>query len=61
MLTVPQAAKQAGVSESTIRTWIHNGDLDAVRVGNAYGIEEDDLQECIDSLNAEDDDLDEDE
>jgi len=31
--TVSEAAKRAGVSDRTIRRWIHKGDLPATRVG----------------------------
>lgn len=36
-LTVPQAAKRAGVSEDTIRRWFRERRLDRYRVGGGRG------------------------
>ena len=36
LLTVPEAAVCAGTDETTIRRWIHDGTLKAVRVGREW-------------------------
>ena len=58
MLTVPQAARKAGMSEGAVRAAIHEGELPAERVGNAFGIMEDDLEAWLESAEADDEDED---
>lgn len=45
MLTVPEAARQAGRHPETIRRWIREGRLRAHKVGTQHVIETDDLAE----------------
>ena len=45
MLTVPEAARQAGRHPETIRRWIREGRLRAHKVGTQHVIEADDLAE----------------
>jgi len=47
MLTVPQAARQAGRNQETIRRWIRSGRLRAQRIGTQHLIDESDLTEVI--------------
>jgi excisionase family DNA binding protein len=49
MLTVPEAAARTGRSAETIRRWIRAGKLRARKVGTQHVIEEEDLEELIDS------------
>jgi excisionase family DNA binding protein len=46
VLSTAQAAERTGVTERTIRNWIRNGDLEAVRGPHGYEIEADDLVRC---------------
>lgn len=47
MITVPEAAIQAGKNPETIRRWIREGRLRAHKIGTQHVIEERDLQEII--------------
>jgi len=50
MLSVPEAARQAEVSEGVIRAAIHAGELEAEKIGPAFAIAVDDLEEWMDSF-----------
>ena len=58
MLSVPQAAKRAGLSESALRGAIRDKVLPAERIGNAYAITEEDLDEFIAELDDQAEDAD---
>ncbi len=47
MLTVPEAAREAEVSEKVVREAIHNGELEAEKVANLWLIDPDDLAEWL--------------
>jgi excisionase family DNA binding protein len=47
MLTVPEAARQAGRQPETIRRWIRSGKLRARKIGTQHVIEEDDLADVL--------------
>lgn len=49
MLTVPEAAKRAGLNPETIRRWIRSGKLRARRVGTQHLIEEPDLDSLLEN------------
>ncbi len=51
LLTVDQVAKQVGVHPQTVRTWIKDGELRALRFGGrtGYKIERGDLREFWES------------
>jgi excisionase family DNA binding protein len=44
MLTTHEVAELLKISEATVRTWIHNGDLRAIRVGREYRVVVKDLE-----------------
>ncbi len=44
MLTVDEAARRAGRNPETVRRWIREGKLRAVKVGNRHLVEEADLE-----------------
>jgi excisionase family DNA binding protein len=50
MLTVPEAARRAGRNPETIRRWIREGKLRARKVGTQHVLEEEDLDEVLDSF-----------
>lgn len=43
MLTVPEAARSTGRNPETIRRWIREGKLPALKVGTQHMIDEEDL------------------
>lgn len=47
MLTTHEVAQLLRVAEATVRAWIHNGDLRAIRVGREYRVVERDLDEFV--------------
>ncbi|HOW73304.1 MAG TPA: helix-turn-helix domain-containing protein [Phycisphaerae bacterium] len=47
VLTIPEAAREAEVSEKTIREAIRSGDLPAERKGQMWLIDPDDLAEWL--------------
>ena len=47
MLTVHEVADLLKVKESTIRTWIHDSDLRAVKFGRDWRIAQKDLEEFV--------------
>lgn len=47
MLTTHEVAELFKVSEATVRSWIHNGDLRAIRVGREYRVVEKDLEAFV--------------
>ncbi len=55
LLTVPQVAEQFQVTAQTIRNWIDQGVLPAVRVGRAFRIARDDVDALLDRAKAESD------
>jgi excisionase family DNA binding protein len=46
-LTTRDAAKEIGVAQRTLQTWILEGKLDAVRVGGRYLVEVSSLQSFV--------------
>jgi excisionase family DNA binding protein len=57
LLTVPQVAEVFQVTAQTIRNWIDQGLLPAVRVGRAYRIRQDDVTKLMDRAVADSDSL----
>jgi excisionase family DNA binding protein len=53
LLTVPQVAEQFQVTAQTIRNWIDQGVLPAVRVGRGYRIARDDVDALLERASAE--------
>jgi excisionase family DNA binding protein len=53
LLTVPQVAQEFQVTAQTIRNWIDQGVLPAVRVGRAFRIRRPDVDALLDRANAE--------
>ena len=49
MFTVAQVAERLQVGEQTVRRWIRDGDLGAVKLGRAFRVTETDLEEFIQS------------
>ena len=47
MLTVPEAARRAGLDPETIRRWIRAGRLASAKVGSQYLIDDADLSDAI--------------
>lgn len=64
MLSTKEAADQAGVTQPTIRRWIHEGLLEAENVAGVWLVDADDLaafmEEGDDDLDEDDDDADDD-
>jgi excisionase family DNA binding protein len=52
VLSVPQVADVFQVTAQTIRNWIDQGLLPAVRVGRAYRIREEDVSKLMDKASA---------
>ncbi len=52
LLTVPQVADVFQVTAQTIRNWIDQGLLPAVRVGRAYRIRREDVGKLVDQARA---------
>lgn len=48
MLTVPEAARRAGLHPETIRRWIRSGRLRSERVGTQHTVRADDLDGLLD-------------
>ncbi len=57
LLTVPQVAEEFQVTAQTIRNWIDQGVLPAIRVGRAFRIARDDVDALLDRAKAESDSL----
>jgi excisionase family DNA binding protein len=57
LLTVPQVAEQFQVTAQTIRNWIDQGVLPAVRVGRAFRVRREDLDTLLERASAENDSL----
>lgn len=57
MLTVPQVAEEFQVTAQTIRNWIDQGVLPAVRVGRAFRIRRGDVDALLDRAQAASDSL----
>ena len=53
LLTVPQVAEEFQVTAQTVRNWIDQGVLSAVRVGRAFRIERSDVDALLDRAAAE--------
>ena len=47
MLTPNGAATKLGVTSQTVRLWIQEGKLPAIKVGSRYRIKEDDLSKVM--------------
>ncbi len=47
MLKLPEVAQRLGVSEKTARRYIKAGTIPSVFIGNAYRVQEDDLEEYV--------------
>ena len=47
MLTPNGAATKLGVTSQTVRLWIQEGKLPAIKVGSRYRIKEDDLSKVL--------------
>ncbi|MGZ6637376.1 MAG: helix-turn-helix domain-containing protein [Solirubrobacteraceae bacterium] len=57
LLTVPQVAEEFQVTAQTIRNWIDQGVLPAVRIGRAFRIARADVDALLDRAKAESDSL----
>lgn len=57
LLTVPQVAEEFQVTAQTIRNWIDQGVLPAVRVGRAFRIRRADVDALVDRAHAESESL----
>ena len=53
LLTVPQVAEEFQVTAQTIRNWIDQGVLPAVRVGRAFRVRSEDVAELLERASAE--------
>jgi excisionase family DNA binding protein len=53
LLTVPQVAEQFQVTPQTIRNWIDQGVLPAVRVGRAFRVRSEDVDALLERASAE--------
>jgi excisionase family DNA binding protein len=53
LLTVPQVADEFQVTAQTIRNWIDHGVLPAVRVGRAFRVRREDVDELLERASAE--------
>ena len=47
ILTVPEVAKRLRVTQKTVRTWISERRLTAIRIGREWRLREEDIQEFI--------------
>jgi excisionase family DNA binding protein len=52
-LTVPQVAAELQVTPQTIRNWIDQGTLPAVRIGRAFRVKRSDLDALLERASAE--------
>ena len=57
LLTVAQVADELQVTAQTIRNWIEQGVVPALRIGRAYRIRRDDVDELLARANAESESL----
>lgn len=57
LLTVAQVADELQVTAQTIRNWIEQGVVPALRIGRAYRIRRDDVDKLLARANAESDSL----
>jgi excisionase family DNA binding protein len=57
LLTVPQVAEEFQVTAQTIRNWIDQGVLPAVRIGRAFRIRRADVDGLLDRAQAESESL----
>jgi excisionase family DNA binding protein len=53
LLTVPQVAEEFQVTAQTIRNWIDQGVLQAVRVGRAFRVRREDVDALLERASAE--------
>ena len=53
LLTVPQVAEEFQVTAQTIRNWIDQGVLRAVRVGRAFRVRREDVDALLERASAE--------
>ena len=53
LLTVPQVAEEFRVTAQTIRNWIDQGVLPAVRVGRAFRVRREDVDALLERAGAE--------
>jgi excisionase family DNA binding protein len=53
LLTVPQVAEEFQVTAQTIRNWIDQGLLPALRVGRAFRVRREDVDELLERASAE--------
>ena len=53
LLTVPQVAEEFQVTAQTIRNWIDQGVLPAVRVGRAFRVRSEDVDALLERASAE--------
>ena len=53
LLTVPQVAAELQVTAQTIRNWIDHGTLSAVRIGRAFRVRREDVDELLERASAE--------
>ena len=53
LLTVPQVAEEFQVTAQTIRNWIDQGVLPAVRVGRAFRVRREDVDALLERASAE--------
>ena len=53
LLTVPQVAEEFQVTAQTIRNWIDQGILPAVRVGRAFRVRREDVDALLERASAE--------
>ena len=53
LLTVPQVAEEFQVTAQTIRNWIDQGVIPAVRVGRAFRVRREDVDELLERASAE--------
>jgi excisionase family DNA binding protein len=53
LLTVPEVAAEFQVTAQTIRNWIDHGTLAAVRVGRAFRVRREDVDELLERASAD--------
>jgi excisionase family DNA binding protein len=53
LLTVSQVAAEFQVTAQTIRNWIDNGTLSAVRIGRAFRVRREDVDELLERASAD--------
>jgi excisionase family DNA binding protein len=57
LLTVPQVAEQFQVTAQTVRNWIDQGVLPALRVGRAFRVRREDVDALLERASVESDSL----